>query len=123
MTGRPKVEEMEKAIAVTIRTKDLKVLDGLIHSELGPSASTDEQGKRRRQYLGALIRGAAPRSIMDLGRRVEGEIERLTERVESIEIPYLDFVSELLLLQDSLKNIESQTLADILRRLDSLEGK
>ena len=47
---------------------------------------------------------------MDLRRRVDRDISRLTERVESIETPYLDFVGELLLLKQTLENIEGGML-------------
>ena len=70
-------------------------------------------------FLSGLIQDEAPRILMDVHRSFEDQVSRLTSRVEAVESPFLDFVGELLLLKDAVKNIEYQYD----KRLDALEAK
>ena len=119
--GRPPKDEANKAVLIGISKKHLLALDRLILASVGPltgpTTEASELAKRRRDYLGALIDQSSPKILLDMRRSLENRIDRLTERVEAIEAPYLDFVGELLILKDSIKNIEYQYD----RRLEALE--
>ena len=122
-TGRPSVSPDDKAVGITISSGDLRALDQLIAAELGTAPSPSELAKYRRDFIGAMIRTAAPRALMDLRKRVEGSLDQLTRRVEAVERPYLDYIGELLMLKDEVKNIEAQTIGGILKRLEILENE
>ena len=122
-TGRPLKDEADKCAHVGISKKHLIALDRLILASLGPikgpTTQASELAKKRRDYLGALIEENSPKILVDMKRSLESQLYRLTERIESVEAPYLDFVGELLVLKDSIKNIEFQYD----KRLEALEKK
>ena len=110
--GRPPKNASDRCIQITMSTKDAVSLDRLIYSTLGPLTGVltpgSEQAQRRRDFLSGLIQDTAPRILMDMQRSFEDQVDRLTIRVEMVETPHLDFVGELLILKDSIKNIEYQ---------------
>ena len=119
--GRPPKSPSNRSTQITLTTRGVVALDRLILSALGPLAGpmkqASEQAQRRRDFLSALIQDEAPKVLVDLKRSFEDQVSRLTGRVESVETPYLDFVGEVLLLKDSVANIEHQYD----RRLAALE--
>ena len=121
--GRPPKNESDRSIQITLAIKDVIQLDKLIFAISGPLTGSmtrgSEQAQRRRDYLSGLIQDAVPMILKDVHRSFEDQVSRLTSRVEAVESPFLDFVGELLLLKDAVKNIEYQYD----KRLDALEAK
>ena len=121
--GRPPKDEADKSAHVGISKKHLIALDRLIFDALGPltgpTTEASQLASRRRDFIGALIDEVSPKILLDMKRSLENQVDRLTERIASVENPYLDFVGELLLLKDAVKNIEYQYD----KRLDALEKK
>ena len=94
--GRPPKNESDRSIQITLAIKDVVSLDRLIasrHGTLTRAAMTaaSEQAQRRRDVLSGLIQDEAPRILMDLHRSFEGQVSRLTSRVEADRDPECGF--------------------------------
>ena len=125
--GRPPKPDKEKAVKVTIEARHVALLDKVIRGSAELRLNSKQLGIRRRRLLGELIEDVVPSLFRTLGEFREDvtcKFGVLDTRINKVELPMLDYMGEIWLLEDQLKIIEDtfmRKFKDYDRRFIALE--